>query len=169
MNVRYAVICRGLILLTTLIFSLSPKAQVSANFTATPLSGCAPLVVQFIDSSTGSPTYWKWDLGNGTTSFIQNPAVTYFNPGQYNVKLYVRNAAGTADSITKTQYITVYAQPNVAFNATPLTGCFPLTVQFTDLSLAGNGTITSWEWDFGDGNLSNLQNPSHVYTAAGSY
>ena len=169
MNVRYAVCCRWLILLTTLVSALSTKAQVSAKFTATPDSGCAPLVVHFTDQSTGSPVFWKWDLGNGTVSFLQNPSVTYFAPGQYNIKLYVRNATGTADSLTKMQYITVFAQPTVAFTGTPLTGCFPLTVQFSDQSNAGNGTISSWEWDFGDGTLSNLQNPSHVYTAAGSY
>ncbi|MEJ7610802.1 MAG: PKD domain-containing protein [Ferruginibacter sp.] len=79
------------------------------------------------------------------------------------------NAAGTKDSIIKTQYITVFALPTVNFTATPLTGCYPLPVQFTDNSIAGSGTITGWLWDFGDGNSSVLQNPSHIYTAAGNY
>ncbi len=144
------------------------KAQLAANFSGTPLSGCSPLLVQFTDQSTGSPTQWKWDLGNGTISFLQSPSVTYFNPGQYNVKLVVRNAAG-ADSIVKSQYITVNATPTVNFSGTPTTGCFPLPVQFTDQSLAGSGTISTWEWDFGDGISSSLQNPAHTYTASGNY
>lgn len=159
--------CLALVL--SLVISFATKAQVTADFTATPLSGCAPLVVSFTDKSTGTPNYWKWDLGNGTISFLQNPSVTYFNPGQYNVKLVVRNAANNADSIVKIQYITVYATPTVAFTATPTTGCFPLPVIFTDQSTAGNGTITSWQWDFGDGASSTLQNPSHTYSAAGNY
>jgi gliding motility-associated-like protein len=169
MNVRYAVTCLWLFLLTTLICTSEANAQVTANFGGTPRTGCAPLVVNFTDSSTGTPNFWRWDLGNGTQSFLQNPSVTYFNPGQYTVRLYVRNAAGTADSIAKTDYINVYALPTVGFTGTPLTGCFPLPVQFTDQSQAGSGTITSWEWDFGDGNISTQQNPSHTYTAGGSY
>jgi gliding motility-associated-like protein len=150
------------------LMSLLAKAQLTADFSANPLSGCAPLVVNFTDHSAGAPTQWKWDLGNGTISFLQNPSVTYFNPGQYTVKLIVQNASGI-DSVTRIQYITIYAQPVVNFSATPLSGCFPLPVQFTDLSAPGSGTITQWEWDFGDGNTSSLPNPSHTYTAAGNY
>jgi len=159
--------CRWLFifLLCTGIYS---QAQVKANFSATPLSGCTPLVVSFTDLSTGNPTSWKWDLGNGTISFLQNPSVTYFTPGQYNVKLIVRNAAGV-DSLVKNQFITVQASPVISFVADPLTGCYPLPVQFNDLSTAGSGSIVKREWDFGDGNISSVQNPQHVYGAAGSY
>src|ERR1035437_5428333 len=75
------------------------RAQLTANFSATPISGCAPFLVNFTDLSTGNPTNWKWDLGNGTISFLKNPAVTYFAPGQYNVKLIVTNASGTNEII----------------------------------------------------------------------
>jgi len=100
-----------------------PHAQVHANFTAIPAAGCAPLVVIFNDISTGNPSSWKWDLGNGTISFLQNPSATYFNPGQYNIKLVVRNSQG-ADSIAKSQLITVYSSPQVNFSATPQSGVF---------------------------------------------
>ena len=143
-------------------------SQPVANFSGSPLSGCAPLVVSFTDLSTGNPTYWKWDLGNGTTSFFQNASVTYFVPGIYNIKLYVRNLAG-ADSLTRSQYITVSANPVTDFIGTPLTGCFPLPVQFTDLSSPVSGSIDTRQWDFGDGNSSTVQNPLHVYTGSGNY
>jgi gliding motility-associated-like protein len=162
-KIRTSVCC-----LLLLICITPAKAQLVANFSGTPLSGCSPLVVQFSDQSTGSPTQWRWDLGNGTISFLQNPSVTYFNPGQYSIKLVVRNAAG-ADSVIKSQYITVNATPTIAFAGTPTTGCFPLPVQFTDQSTAGSGSIATWEWDFGDGVSSSLQNPAHTYTAAGNY
>ncbi len=164
-----AIACRWLLFLILLCRGITSHGQLAANFSATPTAGCAPLVVFFTDQSTGNPTSWKWDLGNGTISLLQNPSVTYFTPGTYNIKLVVKNAAGTADSIIKNQYITVYAEPVVNFSGTPLIGCYPLPVQFTDLSQAGSGTITSWEWDFGDGNISSSQNPSHIYTGAGNY
>ena len=168
MTAKFRVLICCLVMLTSLAPNLASRAQLVANFSATPLSGCPPLVVQFTDQTTGSPTQWRWDLGNGTISFLQNPSVTYFNPGQYTIKLVVRNATG-ADSIVKSQYITVNALPTVNFTATPTTGCFPLPVQFTDESIPGSGTIASWEWDFGDGTTGNTQHPSHVYTAAGNY
>lgn len=144
-------------------------AQLTANFTASPsLSGCSPLVVGFTDQSTGGPTQWRWDLGNGVTSLLQNPSATYFNPGTYTVKLIVRNATGI-DSITKTAYITVYQSPTVNFTADKLSGCFPLTANFTDGSTPGTGSITGWLWDFGDGTTSTQQHPSHTYITAGNY
>ena len=158
----------GFIAVLLLFLSLGTRAQLHAEFSATPLSGCAPLVVNFHDQSTGNPTQWRWDLGNGTISFLQNPSVTYFLPGQYNIKLIVQKPGGI-DSIIKTQYITIYAQPVVQFTASNLSGCFPLQVDFTDQSSSVNSTITTWQWDFGDGNFGNTQNPTHTYTSAGNF
>lgn len=102
-------VIRNLIILFfySLISITGTKAQLVADFTGNPLSGCAPLIVHFTDQSQGNPTQWKWYLGNSTISFLQNPSATYFNPGTYNIKLVIQNAAGTADSITKTQFVTV--------------------------------------------------------------
>ncbi len=156
------------VFLTLLSFICLSQAP-HANFSASPISGCAPLVVDFTDLSTGNPTSWKWTLGNSTTSVLQNPSVTYFNPGTYTVKLVVQNAQGK-DSVTFTNYITIYGQPTVNFSASTQTGCFPLAVNFTDLSTTLTpGNIDSWQWDFGDGQFSTVQNPSHVYTGPGNF
>ena len=144
------------------------NAQITADFNASPTSGCAPLVVQFSDSSSGNPSSWKWDLGNGTTSVLQNPSVAYFNPGTYTVKLTIKNSYGI-DSITKSQFITVYSSPEINFGASNVTGCFPLTAYFTDSTVAGSGKINKWQWDFGDGNLSTVKDPQHTYTSTGSF
>src|SRR4030095_12912497 len=146
----------------------SASGQLSAQFSSNITSGCSPLVVRFKDGSTGNPSSWKWDLGNGTISYFQDPSATYFNPGTYTVKLVVKNAAG-ADSIVKSRYLTVYASPVVDFIASDTGGCFPLKVQFTDRSIAGDGTIQKWLWDFGDGNTDSIQHPQHIYTALGNY
>ena len=153
----------------SMMLSLASGAQLTANFTGAPITGCSPLVVNFTDQSLGSPNQWKWNLGNGTISFLQNPSATYFNPGSYTVKLVIHNAANNADSITRTQYVTVYASPTVNFTGSPLTGCFPLPVQFTDQSIPGSGSINLRQWDFGDGNFSNVQNPPHTYISPGNF
>src|SRR5689334_5778111 len=95
------------IILFLLLLALVSEAQnPSVNFTATPVTGCAPLVVTFRDQTTGGATNWDWDLGNGQLSTQQNPVVVYSQPGTYTVKLVVRNATGIAAE-TKTDFITV--------------------------------------------------------------
>jgi PKD repeat protein len=81
----------------------------TAAFTADYTSGTAPLTVTFTDSSTGNPTSWLWDFGDGTTSTDQNPVHTYTISGSYTVTLTVSNTAGS-DSETKIGYITVAAK-----------------------------------------------------------
>lgn len=143
-------------------------AQPVASFTASPLSGCAPLVVNFTDNSTGGATAWNWNLGNGTQSSLQNPSTTYINPGTYSITLTVSNATGT-NTIVKTAYITVYGKPQVNFTVNDSAGCIPFAPVFTDLSSTTFGNITAWEWDFDDGSGSNEQNPSHLFIQAGNY
>jgi len=88
----------------------------TAEFSGTPLSGEAPLTVDFTDLSTGSPTSWSWDFGDGVgTSSAQNPSYTYNNVGTYTVTLTATNAYGS-DGETKVDYITV-TEPGVAEKA----------------------------------------------------
>jgi heme/copper-type cytochrome/quinol oxidase subunit 4 len=91
---------------TILLSSSLPVADFSANIT----SATAPVAVAFTDTSTGSPTSWIWDLGDGTNSTARNPVYTYTNPGKYNVSLKVTNVHGS-NSKSKADYIVV-ARPN---------------------------------------------------------
>jgi PKD repeat protein len=77
-----------------------------ANFWGSPKSGNSPLSVTFTDISTGEPTSWRWDFGDGTYSTLQKPAHKYAKSGVYSVTLTVNNAAGTA-TMTKHNYIAV--------------------------------------------------------------
>ncbi len=156
------------VLVLSTILSLKGQAQLTAGFTANNTTGCSPLLVNFTDQTSGTPTTWKWELGNGTTSVLQNPSVVYINPGQYTVKLIARSSTGT-DSIVRNQYITVYAKPTVSMSASVYSGCSPTPITFRDLSNPVNGTIISWKWDFGDGSFSSLSNPTHIYTASGNF
>jgi gliding motility-associated-like protein len=155
-----------LLLITSLFASAQ---QPTGNFGANTTAGCAPQLIVFNDSSTGNPVYWRWDLGNGTISFLQNPSVTYFSPGQYTVRLTVKNANGDSAVVIKSNYITIHALPTVLFTGSPLSGCAPLRVNFTDASQAGSGTITQWQWDMGDGTITTTQNPNNTYTTPGNY
>lgn len=73
-----------------------------ASFTASPISGTAPLNVAFTDTSIGSPTSWSWNFGDGTTSNLQNPTNTYSSVGSYTVTLTVSDANGITSSKTTT-------------------------------------------------------------------
>jgi PKD repeat protein len=142
----------------------------TAAFLGAPPTGEAPLMVFFVDQSTGNPTSWSWDFGDGVgTSTAQNPSYTYDTPGTYTVTLTATNSCGSDDEI-KVDYISVAApgDPPVAdFTGSPTSGQAPLTVNFTDQS-ANNPT--AWSWDFGDGiGTSGLQNPQYTYDTPGSY
>jgi PKD repeat protein len=144
--------------------TLPPEAQ----FTGTPTSGNAPLAVSFTDQTTNGPTAWSWTFGDGATSSGQHPRHTYGSPGTYSVTLTATNSAGS-DSETKVGYITVGTAPGlpeVHFTAAPTTGTAPLTVEFTDES---TGSPVAWWWNFGDGETSTAQHPTHTYTSQGSY
>lgn len=161
-------VCLSFFVILFSFFANASFGQLKAQFTSNIQSGCSPVIIAFEDQSTGNPTSWKWNLGNGASSTQQNPITTYFNPGVYTVKLTVQNSSGK-DSTVKTAYITVYANPQVIFNASPLQGCFPLKVDFSNGSKPGSGTITDYLWDFGDGNTSTEVKPDYTYTSAGTF
>ncbi|WP_048107514.1 PKD domain-containing protein [Methanosarcina barkeri] len=146
----------------------SVLAAPAASFSASPVSGKAPLAVGFTDQSTGSPASWKWDFGDGSNSTEKNPVHTYNESGLYSIKLAVSNSNGS-NALTKTDYIAVSGilnAPVTSFSASPTSGKTPLTVSFTDQS---TGSPTSWRWVFGDGNTSTEKNPVHTYNKSGLY
>ncbi|WP_292347654.1 MULTISPECIES: PKD domain-containing protein [unclassified Methanoregula] len=78
----------------------------AANFYGKPTSGKTPLSVKFTDTSTGNPTEWLWDFGDGTTDTVRHPIHRYLASGKYTVSLTTSNAAGNTTKI-RTDYITV--------------------------------------------------------------
>jgi len=115
--------------------------------------------------STGNPTTWNWDFGDGTNSTIKNPMHTYLAIGTYTVTLRASSSTSVG-AVTKTNYITVGNGLQAVFTVSPSQGEVPLNVQFTDTSI---GAPTAWLWDFGDGTNSTLQSPAHIYNLAGNY
>ncbi|MFT5461990.1 MAG: PKD repeat protein [Planctomycetota bacterium] len=91
---------------------------------------------------------------------------SYLAAGTFDVSLTTTGPGGF-DGETKVGYITVTEPPPIAeFSSDVTQGLTPLDVQFTD---ATTGSVTAWAWDFGDGNTSTAQSPSHSYTLAGTF
>lgn len=153
------------------ILVTSPPTPPVVDFTGDPISGEAPLTVQFTDLTTNSPTSWEWELNPfGARSVQQNPIITYTSPGFKSITLTAVNNDGTG-RLTKTNYINVTSpnNPPVAdFIANPTAGNSPLTVQFQDRS---TNNPTSWVWSFGTDDLefSTEQNPTVTYPNTGVF
>ena len=149
----------------------------TASFTATPTSGEAPLTVVFDASGSSDPdgtiVSYTWSFGDGENGAGVSGYHVYNSPGTYTTILTVVDDAGAA--ATTSQVITVTAPenqaPSAGFTATPDSGPAPLTVMFNAAaSTDPDGTIASYDWDFGDGspNGSGIA-LTHTYTAAGTY
>jgi PKD repeat protein len=89
----------------------------------------------------------------------------YQNGGYAVARLQYSNTTMALQDVTDVWHVKVSYPPTAGFTANPTGGNAPMAVQFTDTSL----DATNWTWDFGDGSNSTLQNPSHTYTAIGSY
>jgi PKD repeat protein len=100
----------------------TPPPPPTADFSATPTTGGAPLEVAFADRSAGAPTSWSWDLGDGGRSTAQNPAHTYDSPGSYTVSLTVTNAGGS-DTATKADYVVAVHVDPVLVGAGDIADC----------------------------------------------
>ena len=157
---------------TTVVVAATPNANFSQTGN-TPT--CAPpLTINYNDLSTGTGLTYSWNFMGGipaTWATNNPPNVLYNSCGNFSTTLTVINSAGCSNVKTITNLVNIDC-PVAAFIATPTSGCAPLTVQFS--SLTSSGTPTIWKWNFGDtGNpntvQSNLQNPSHIFTAAGCY
>ena len=155
------------VLLFSLLFCIQIQAQVSANFSASPTSGCAPQTINFTDLSSGPSTSWLWDFGNGNTSNVKNPMAIYSNPGQYTVKLTVSGGS------VKTETVTIYATPGAGFTLNKDTSCVGKIVSYTNASTVspGGAAVNTWAWDFGDGNTQTVTTGtiSHTYSTPGTY
>ncbi|MBI3882993.1 MAG: PKD domain-containing protein, partial [Sphingobacteriales bacterium] len=136
-----------------------------AQFSAVD-SVCPSTTVRFSQLSSGVGLSYLWDFGDSTaTSTGPNPNHTYVSPGNYTVKLNIKDQYGCLDSIIKLDFLkTVTPTADFAMSDSEAT-CPPLVVQFTDSSIGGVSRI----WDFGDSTTAIGLNPSHFYTYPGTY
>ncbi len=158
---------------TVKLTGISPKgctSQTSKSITIYPkpvASFSAPVVchglpTQFSNASTGAASY-AWDFGDGSgTSVLNNPSYTFFNSGNFNVKLTSVSTDNCRTEITKT--ITVASLPVPSFLIQDVCA----NVEFTPKN-SSLGAITSQRWNFGDGKADTSKAPTHRYPSPGIY
>jgi PKD repeat protein len=151
---------------TTKVNYIDVWNSTTSSFTSNVTSGTIPFGVAFTGTATNG-TIYSWMFGDGGFDSVLSPIHTYTVPGNYSVNFSVDNAHYT-NWTNKSLYITAnqIAAPTTNFTADVTSGLFPLSVVFTDTS---TGNPTTWNYSFGDGSYSELQNPSHVYYSGGGY
>ncbi|MEX2591036.1 MAG: PKD domain-containing protein [Chitinophagales bacterium] len=127
---------------------------------------CNPVI--FTNSSVNASNY-VWLFGDGNSSTLTNPTHTYDDAGFYLVELSgdIPNIAGNKTCrVVDTMLVEIPLYANFDLES----GCNGDAVCFTDKSATTAGSsIVNWDWDFGDGNFSTLQNPCHTYASPGTY
>jgi len=141
------------------IATAAPLALFSAEDGTT---GCAPFEVTFANQSSDNADSFEWTFQGGTpaTSTETNPTVVFATPGTYTVTLAATNIFGT-NTYTETNYITVEDAPTAGFTSTIASPA----VQFQNTSTGA----TSYVWTFGEGGMSNEENPIYEYDQNGTY
>lgn len=141
------------------------QVPVTVDFSTSVSTGNAALATTFTPTVSGPITDWTWDFKNGNvlSGVAPNMPTTYLtsykDAGIYNVVL-----SANPGPVVKTVQITV--APVAGFSANTLSGSAPLTVAFADKSA---GTPNGWAWNFGDNTSDTVANPSHTFSAPGTY
>ena len=149
--------------------NVTPVPQVAA----TPTNGRAPLAVSFDSAGSsdadGSVVAYAWDFGDGSPVETSATASHTYAPGTWTATLTVTDDDGATATTPVTIESTVNVAPTADAQATPSEGVAPLVVAFSSAGTSDpDGTVVSYDWDFGDGSSSTEANPSHTY-AAGDY
>ena len=139
------------------------------SITSGPNKGCAPLCVEFMVNSSPSPTTAAWNMGNGGSATGLNVNSCYNTAGVYTISAGITDQNGCSGVATYT--VEVYPKPVADFNHAPIKPVINIDgdVVFTDASYGA--TIASWNWYFTNTAqyTSNVQNPTFLYTEAGTY
>ncbi len=146
-----------------LIVTVNPASV--ANFTYKPTCEQGQMPFTNLDSLPALDSLWSWSFGDTEVSFIQSPSHYYFLPGIYSVTLTVTSNSSCVNSITKS----VEVKPNPVANFVVAPGCINTPYTFQDISHVASGTITKWNWTFGNGDSSNVQFPQTIYKDTGDY
>ena len=136
---------------------------VMASFTATevqPMSG----FYNFTNESTGDIIFYSWTVDGDQFSTSSDPSYLFSTDGFYEICLYVEDDNFQSDEFCQTLFVQIGMPPMANFTFSQLDK--PGEYSFVDVS---SNNPESWSWDFGDGNTSDLQNPTHTYTADGLF
>ncbi len=157
---------RQLLISFFLFLVIRSAGAIHADFNADKFSGCPPLIVNFSNSSLPNNVTVKWSFGNGNSSVLSNPSAIFQNSGTYSVQLLVNNGT-ESDSVTK--IITVFSLPVANFYALDTIVCEKDTIKLFSDVIPGDGTITDYAWDLGNGVGKSGTVVNYVYSQSGTY
>jgi len=160
-----------------IVVSAPENEPPTATFSATPMTGPAPLTVAFDASATDDPdgtiASFDWATGDGSTLSGVAPVYTYTAPGTYAVVLTVEDDRGAPAIATRTIQVTAPGNqlPVASFTADPTFSLGPpLTVNFDATgSHDPDGAIIDYLWNFGDGDTGVGATAVHTYTETGTF
>lgn len=147
----------------TVTVTVNPTLSVVASGTASICLGGSTSISAVASMGNGGPYTYTWapaGTGSGTPISVSPTATTTYT---------VTADDGCSPTATATVTVTVSPLPVVVFSAPVTSGCAPLCVNFTDNSTVAGGSISTWSWDFGDGNTSNSSAPTNCYNIPGTY
>lgn len=155
--------CKDTINKTILVYP-NPTTVYSVN------DVCVDFTSTFTNSSTiNSPdniSTYDWSFGDGNSSTLETPTHDYTSDGSYIVKLVTTSNNGCKDSLS----LNTIVFPKPTANYTVDDDCVNIAAQFTDNSNVSSGSISTWEWDFGDATpIDNSQTPTHLYVNDNTY
>jgi PKD repeat protein len=147
------------------VFDYMPAAPTTAD------------TVAFIDQSFHPEenveiAFWGWDFGDGSISEERSPEHRYAESGTYTVRMWVIDHRGEASAVAKATISIANPPPPVAvFRYEPVKVTTADVVSFIDRSFhpEEDTEIVIWQWDFGDGSISEERNPEHRYAQSGTY
>lgn len=154
---------------TTHDFILTFLSEELEAHTNGPYEGVVDEPIEFIGFATGGepPYNWYWSFGDGNISIDPSTTYAYSSPGEYSVFLKVVDDEGNIDINYTTA--TIYPDDTLIVDAGgPYSGVIGETIQFSGSAIGGTEPY-SWYWEFGDGNISTIQNPTHTYTTVDEY
>ncbi len=157
----------GFVCADTAIGIIKLYNTLSANYDYS--AGCSGTPVVFTDLSNsteaGTIDGWTWNFDDGATSTEQDPEHEYADGGTYTVYMTVTTDKGCESTISYD--VLVDPGPNADFNVADV--CQNEPGEFNNLTTITTGSISEYHWDFGDGQTSTEDNPSHFYDAPGTY
>lgn len=165
--------CRDTVLKQDFIFLAGPNG----SFVIDPPNACLGDTICVTAFTTGA-TVATFDFRDGNAYTVNTGSAVndttsqchlYQIPGTFSPVIVLQDAQGCVFTLTSPNNTQIFNLPTANFNPTDTIGCTTFAVPFNDLSTIGDSAIVAWDWDFGDGNTSNLQNPVNLFVNPGQY
>lgn len=160
--------CKSQVYKQTIAVNTSPVVNFSMPGACLPSADARFTNLSTINDGTAATLTYLWNFGDGQSSTLKDPQHTYTTAGPFSVNLKVTSANGCSKDSTIV-FSNIYPKPTPGFSFIPATICVSDSIHFTDTSSAKNSSVAEWYWNFGDGKIETIKNPTHKFADGGSY